>query len=121
MKTLEQLIDIYCEGWSAPTPADRERLIRTVLTSDATYCDPRTSGELAIPELLEHIAAVHAGRPGARVIRTSKVDAHHGFARFHWCVEMPDGSRLPEGIDIVTVTVDGQKLTKILGFFGPLQ
>ena len=117
--TLDELIDRYCAAWSAPDPAERERLLRETLTDDATYTDPRTA-PVTRAGLLEHIARVLASRPGARVLRTSAVDVHHGLARFHWCVELPDGTRLPEGIDVVELSDDGRQLRRVVGFFGPL-
>jgi hypothetical protein len=117
--TIEALIDQYCLGWSDPQASERARLIRASLTDEATYCDPRAD-RLGIEALLDHIARVHVTRPGARVVRTSRVDAHHGLARFHWRVEMPDGTALPEGIDFVELSADGTKLARIVGFFGPL-
>jgi len=120
MNVLEHLIDTYCDGWSASKPEERERLIRAALADDATYCDPRANS-LPIPNLLEHISEVQAKRPGARVVRTSVVDVHHSFARFHWHVVLPDGTTLPEGLDVVELSPDGKHIQKILGFFGPLQ
>jgi len=118
MQPYADLIDRYCEGWSAPDPADRERLLRETLAEDAIYCDPRADN-LNVGELLQHIANVQASRPGAKVIRTSLVDGHHNLARFHWCVVLPDGTRLPEGIDVVEFA--DEKIRRIIGFFGPLQ
>lgn len=117
--TLDDLIDTYCAGWSAEDPAERERLFRRTLSESATYCDPRTP-PLRIPALCDYVAGIRAARPGSRVVRTSRVDAHHGFARFHWHVVLADGTKLPEGIDVVRVSADGTKLVEILGFFGPL-
>jgi hypothetical protein len=99
---------------------EREQLIRSALTDDATYCDPRAN-RLDIPRLLEHISNVHQSRPGATVRRTSNVDAHHGLARFHWHVVMPDGTTLPEGIDFIELSPDGTRIARVVGFFGPLR
>ncbi|MFP8836297.1 hypothetical protein ACLIJR_18700 [Hydrogenophaga sp. XSHU_21] len=120
MNTIEHLIDTYCAGWATSTPEDRERLIRATLADDATYCDPKTN-HLAIPDLLEHISGVQAKRPGAKVVRTSAVDVHHGFARFHWHVALPDGTTLLEGLDVLELSSDGKRIQRVLGFFGPLQ
>lgn len=120
MAKLEHLIDTYCMGWSDPSAEIRERHIRASLSDDSWYCDPRTGHRLDIAALLVHIAAVQASRPGATVLRTSLVDAHHKWARFAWHVVLLDGTTLPEGIDIVELSDDGAKLKSVLGFFGPL-
>ena len=120
MSDLEHLVDQYCEGWSCPSPEAREALIRRSLTGDATYTDPRADS-LNVPGLLEHIARIQQSRPGAKVIRTSAVDSHHGLARFNWHVVLPDGTTLPEGIDVIELSADGARIRSIIGFFGPLR
>ena len=113
------LVDAYCRAWSDPDPAQREKLIQQALSPDATYTDPRADCRNP-QELLAHIANILAARPGARIMLTSQVDVHHKVARFHWQVVMPDGTKLPEGIDFVEFTPDGSKIARIVGFFGPL-
>ncbi len=116
--SLEQLIDTYCAAWSEPDPAQRERILKPVWAEQATYTDPRA--DLAgLAELVAHIGRILAGRPGAKIIRTSAVDSHHGWARFAWRVVQADGTMLPEGIDLAEISGDG-KIVRIVGFFGPL-
>jgi hypothetical protein len=116
--SLERLIDAYCAAWSEPDAGRRDAILAEVWADDATYTDPR--GRAAgRSELSALIAAILAGRPGAKVVRTSAVDAHHGVARFAWRVVQADGAMLPEGIDFAEVGGDG-KLARITGFFGPL-
>ncbi len=115
---LERLIDAYCAVWNEPDPVRRQRTLDEIWAENATYTDPRAhlTGSTA---LVEHIGKILAGRPGARIIRTTVVDFHHGLVRFGWRVVQADGTLLPEGIDIAEVT-DGPKLLRIIGFFGPL-
>lgn len=119
MTELERLVDQYCEGWSHPLAQAREALIRGCLTDDAAYTDPHAD-HLGISELLDHIARIQQSRPGSRIVRTSAVDSHHGLARFHWHVVLPDGTTLPEGIDVIELSADGTRIRRITGFFGPL-
>ncbi|MDD9237224.1 nuclear transport factor 2 family protein [Enterobacter roggenkampii] len=116
--SIEAIIDRYCEAWSDPEPAARAAALAEVWAQDARYTDPRADA-YGTEALLEHIASVLAQRPGARVVRTSAVQLHHGFARFAWQVIEADGTRLPEGLDIAMVGEDG-RITQIIGFFGPL-
>ena len=113
------LVDRYALAWSDPDPARRRALLADVLTQGATYTDPRVHAE-SPGALALHIDRVLAERPGARVLRTSGVDVHHGMARFAWHVVQADGSTLPEGIDVVWLNADGTRLERIVGFFGPL-
>jgi hypothetical protein len=84
-----------------------------------TYTDPSVHAANT-EDLLTHIATVQARRPGSKVQRTSRVDVHHGVARFAWHVVQADGSNLPEGLDIAFLSPDGATIERIIGFFGPL-
>ncbi len=66
-----------------------------------------------------HIGNILAGRPGARIIRTSVLDFHHGLVRFGWRVVQADGTVLPEGLDVAEIS-DDMRILRIIGFFGPL-
>ena len=115
---LEQLIDTYCEAWSEPNPVQRVRILQAIWDPDATYTDPRTH-TTGIEQLSAHIGKILSGRPGAKVVRTSAVDTHHGLVRFAWRVVQVDGTMLPEGIDFAEISSE-RKLLRIVGFFGPL-
>ncbi len=113
------LIDRYCDVWSEPEEVQRRALLSAVWASGATYTDPTVYAATA-EELLSHIAKVLTRRPGAKVRRTSAVNSHHNMARFAWQVVQADGSTLPEGLDIAWISPDGQKIERIIGFFGPI-
>ncbi|MDR7224742.1 nuclear transport factor 2 family protein [Aminobacter aminovorans] len=116
---ITSLIDRYCAVWNEPDEEQRKALLEAVWAERATYIDPRadTAGADA---LLAHIAKVRAGRPGAKIVRTTAVDLHHGVARFGWRVVEADGTPLPEGIDFVELAPDGKRIARIIGFFGPM-
>ena len=116
--SLLQLIDTYCAAWNEPDESRRRDVLRSVWSEGATYTDPTVHASGA-EELLAHIGAVRARRPGAKVVRTSGLDEHHGLVRFAWRVVQADGSLLPEGIDFAEISPEG-KLRRIVGFFGPL-
>src|SRR5690349_15992163 len=115
---LEQLIDTYCSAWNEPDPKRRDEIIRVVWNEAGTYIDP-TAKLVGRKELSDHIGIVLAQYVGARVIRTSTIDAHHGMLRFAWKMTLPDGKSLPEGIDFGEIASDG-RLQRIVGFFGSL-
>lgn len=116
--SLDRTIDAYFAAWNEPDVVRRKQMLHDVLAENATYTDPR--GHAAGPEELSSlIGRVLASRPGAKVVRTSLVDSHHGLARFGWRVVQADGTMLPEGIDFAEVADNG-RILRIVGFFGPL-
>jgi SnoaL-like domain len=115
---LTKLIDAYCAVWNESDPVQRKRLLSQLWATNATYTDPSVHAATA-DELLAHIAEVQARRPGAKVVRTSAVDEHHGLARFTWHVVQADASTLREGLDIAEISPDGT-IQRIAGFFGTL-
>ncbi|RWQ62637.1 hypothetical protein [Mesorhizobium sp.] len=116
---LTLLIDSYCAAWSDENAQQRRALLSSVWSDGATYTDP-TVHATGAEELLAHIAGVLAKHPGARILRTSDVDVHHGIARFAWKFVMPDGSSFPEGLNIAFLDSSQKRITRIVGFFGPL-
>lgn len=114
-----ELVDRYCAVWNEPDVERRAALMAAVWAEGAAYTDPRAD-TMGAGELLAHIATVRASRPGAKIMRTTAVDLHHGIARFGWRVVEADGTPLPEGIDIVFLNEDGSLIERIVGFFGPL-
>jgi len=116
---LEQIIDLYAAAWGEADADRRLDMLRQTLAPDATYTDP-TVHAAGLEALNRHITGVLAKRPGARVVRTSAVDAHHDMARFTWHVELADGTTRPPGIDFVDVDPASCRMTRIIGFFGPL-
>lgn len=114
------LIDRYCQVWTEVDTDRRSELPAGVWATGATYTDPSTHA-VGAAELLAHIAKVQAKRPGARVLRTSEVDLHHGVVRFAWQVVQGDGVVLPEGLDLAFLIPDGAKIGRVIGFFGPLR
>lgn len=117
--SLTQLIDTYCASWSDQDAERRRTLLSSVWGDGATYTDPTVHAGGG-DELLAHIAGIQARYPGARIFRTSTVDVHHGIARFAWKFVLPDGSSFPEGLDIAFLDADQARITRIIGFFGPL-
>jgi len=113
---LNRLVDTYCAAWSTESPEQRRGLLLSVWADGATYTDPTVHADDA-DELLAHIARVRSGMPGARILRSGDVDGHHGMARFAWTFVMPDGSSPGEGLDIVFLDADQQRLTRVIGFF----
>jgi len=117
--SLTLLVDTYCAAWSSESAEQRRALLLPLWGEGATYTDP-TVHAVGAEQLLAHIAGIQARHPGARILRTSDVDIHHGVARFTWKFVMPDGTLPPEGLDIAFVDADHKRISRIIGFFGSL-
>ena len=117
--SIEATVDAYCACWTEMPLREREACLTELLAPDVVYTDPSVETR-GLAELAAHIARVVAERPGSRVLRTTSIDVHHGIARFGWCLEKADGTRLPAGLDVVW-TDEAGRLSRILGFFGPLR
>lgn len=115
---LEELITLYCDAWGEPDPARRHPMLQRVWAENGTYTDP-TVHMTGSNALVEYIGKVLKKYPGARIVRTSAVDTHHGMVRFTWRMALADGKTLAEGIDFGELSSEGQ-LRRIVGFFGQL-
>jgi hypothetical protein len=112
------LITDYADAWCEPNPAARKALLDRCWAEDGTYTDP-TADIAGRQQLVEHIGGFFERFPGARIARTSAVDAHHGMLRFTWRMVLSDGQVFTEGIDFGRLSPDG-RLAGIVGFFGPV-
>ncbi|TYC67252.1 nuclear transport factor 2 family protein [Stappia sp. BW2] len=118
--TLEETIDIYCAAWSERDPSRRQDLLGRSVTDGIRYTDPGTD-VVGIAALVDHISGVLSKSAGAKIVRTSGIDTHHGAARFAWQMVKADGTTLPEGLDVVWINEETGKLKTVLGFFGALR
>ena len=118
-EALEMLVDRYCAAWNTPDGAERRMILRSVLTGGGFYTDPSVHA-VGIDALATHIDGVVTRNPGARISRTSAIDAHHEVLRFLWSNRLTDGRVLRDGVDFCTIASDG-RFRSIVGFFGPVQ
>ena len=116
----EEIIDRYCHVWSEPDAERRAALLASVWSDHATYSDPAVH-DLGATELLAHIARMQVARPGARILRSTAVDAHHGVARFGFEVRGEDGTILRQGVDVVFFSDSRTRIERVIGFFGALK
>lgn len=115
---LDDIVDTYCAAWNAADAAERNRLLRVVLTAEARYSDPLVQ-DLDRAALIAHIGMLLERFPGSTIRRNTVVDSHHGWLRFGFVRLAGDGSVMREGVDICQLG-EGGRLHRITGFFGPL-
>ena len=117
MADVQEIVAAYAAAWNEPDTAARRRALERAWAEGGIYSDPtaRVEGRDA---LVAHIGGFHAQMPGARILLTSGIDAHHGAIRFTWALRAGDGTIVTEGIDFGELADDG-RLRRITGFFGP--
>lgn len=114
---MSDTIRSYMAAWNEPDEDARRKLLDEAWTDDGEYSDP--TAEVAGREaLVSHIGRFMEQMPGFRVVGTSGIDTHHGFARFTWGMDDASGARILDGIDFVELARDG-RIGRITGFFGP--
>jgi len=113
MTGIDAVIDRYFAIWNETDPDRRRQLIAETWTEDASYLDPllRGNGRGGIEAMT---AGFHAQFPGARVARTSAIDAHHDRVRFGFAIGPEGGPPLAGGVDVGVVA--GDRLRAITGF-----
>jgi hypothetical protein len=117
--TIVNTIDMHLQAYAMADPARRGELVAAAWNADGQLLDPPLEGRgwAEISALADIVLTHYAGH---RFVRTTAVDAHHGFARYGWDLTGPDGTVAVSGIDVVQFDDDG-KLFRIVGFFGPLE
>ncbi|XSC42073.1 nuclear transport factor 2 family protein [Bradyrhizobium sp. RDT10] len=114
---ITETVTQYMAAWNESNDTARGALLEQCWSDGAVYLDPTVS--LAGRDALgAHIAAVQAGRPGARLEFMSGIDVHHNVVRFLWRLVRADGTCGDTSIDFGEIGADG-RLVRIVGFFGP--
>ena len=116
--TLSVAVDTHLKAYCEPDPATRAELLAAVWAPTGALFDPPFEGEGldAIAAMTDVVLTHYAGHTFRR---TTDIDAHHTFARYGWELVAPDGTVAVTGTDIVEIDAEG-RLTRIVGFFGPL-
>lgn len=117
---LNEVIDRYCESWSAADSQLRSEILASIWAEGASYSDP-TAHVTGRQALLDLIASAHERFPDARIVRTSDIDSHHDSVRFSWALTSRGKPIIPDGLDFVLLNSEGSKIERVIGFFGPLK
>lgn len=106
----------YADAWNETDADKRMALLEASWAEAGVYVDPTVelSGRKA---LSDHIAAMQAKRPGARIVLASGTDEHHGQLRLRWRLDSSDGVQGAESVDFGMLDQDG-RLYRVVGFFG---
>jgi hypothetical protein len=116
--SLDDTIDTHLDGYCEPDRERRVELLTEAWTPAGRLVDPPLEGS-GIDAIVELVDAVLVHYPQHRFVRTTEIDAHHGFARYGWALVDPEGTAAVTGTDIAEFGADG-KLVSVIGFFGDL-
>ncbi|MEO7371441.1 MAG: nuclear transport factor 2 family protein [Ilumatobacteraceae bacterium] len=116
---ITEAIDRHLEAYALADAESRDAIVAELWTADGELLDPPLEGRghSEISALADVVVAHYAGH---RFVRTTSVDAHHGFARYGWNLSGPDGTIAVSGTDVAQFD-DAGKLLRVVGFFGPLE
>ena len=118
-RSVTENIDLHLEAYALDDAARRDSLVAAAWNAEGELLDPPLEGHgrAEISALADVVLTHYAGH---KFVRTTAVDAHHGFARYGWDLRAPDGTNAVSGIDVVQFDEAG-KLLRVVGFFGPLE
>ncbi|WP_158799805.1 isomerase [Pedobacter sp. L105] len=123
---------VWCHSLSANNYANNRRINRAIWksqehsgigkykscwTQESTYVDSQNGPVKGLDGLAGLINGFHEQMPGQQIQQRSKVDAHHNGGRFSWENIQDNGEKI-EGMDYFEYN-DQNKITRIIGFFGP--
>ena len=109
-------VETFFAAWSEVDDAARSDMMKTVVSEEIVYADPRTEEALeglgAVAEYVGMFAKTAAGATASVI----KYDAHHGIARVTVEFKMPDG-RTQHGQYFVQPSGDAP-IQRMIGFVG---
>ena len=115
--TYPNSLDHMLAAWNESDPSMVRSHLERALASGVEFIDPSVVTH-GLDEFEANVHNVQAGLAGATYSRTSGVDSHHRLHRYSWQISR-DGGIVVTGFDVTEVDGDG-KVTRVLGFFGPL-
>ncbi len=110
-------LDHMLAAWNEADPSKIRGHLERALAEEIEFIDPSVVTR-GIDEFEANVRNVQAALPGAEYSRTSGVDSHHGLFRYSWQISR-DGEALLPGFDVTSIDEEG-RVTRVLGFFGPL-
>jgi hypothetical protein len=115
--SLESIVDSHLAAYCEPDARSRLEVLARIWNQEGRLVDPPLESR-GYQGVSEQAAAVLQQFPGHRFVRTTPVDHHHEFARYGWALRNAVGEEVLQGVDFLTLDVDG-RIHKVVGFFGP--
>ena len=110
------LVDQWFAAWSEPDATVRDAAVGRTVAPTIIMRDQFSAIE-GLPDLVEHLAAVHRFMPGMRITREGAIRQCQGMALADWIARSANGQEQGRGTNVFTLTPDG-RLDGVTGFWG---
>lgn len=117
MATYPESFDHMLAAWNEPDSSLVRGHLELALAPGVRFVDPSID-VTGIDGFEANVHEVQDRIPGAIYSRTSGVDSHNGFYRYHWAIHK-DGELLVPGFDVTQADESG-RVVCVIGFFGPV-
>jgi len=111
----ETAVDRWFGAWSEPDAAIRGDAIVKLVSPAITMRDAFSAIE-GLPDLIEHLSAVHRFMPGMTLARDGAVRQCQGTAIADWIATGATGQEQGRGTNVFTLTADG-RVESVTGFW----
>ena len=118
MSTYPKSFARMLDAWNERDLTRVREHLDAALAADVVFIDP-TIETRGIEEFEKNVRDFRAKYPAAILRRSSVVDSHHNLHRYSWEIVINSQVFLI-GFDVTETNAEG-KVTRVLGFFGPLQ
>ena len=110
------VIDQWFAAWSEPDATVRNDAVHRMAAPAVSMRD-RFSAIDGLPDLIEHLAAVHRFMPGVRMTRDGAIRQCQGMALADWIARGANGQEQGRGTNVFTLTPEG-RIDSVTGFWG---
>ncbi|USG62265.1 hypothetical protein NBZ79_04645 [Sneathiella marina] len=110
-------LDHMLAAWNEPDSSLVRGHLEQALSPGIRFVDPSID-VTGIEGFEINVHDVHTKIPGAVYSRTSGVDFHHGFYRYHWAIHQ-NHKLVMSGFDVAEIDETG-RVALVIGFFGPV-
>ena len=110
------VVDQWFAAWSEPDAAVRNDTVHRITAPGVSMRD-RFSAIDGLPDLIEHLAAVHRFMPGMTLTRDGAIRQCQGMALADWIARSSEGQERGRGTNVFTLTPD-RRIDGVTGFWG---
>lgn len=117
MSTYPKSFDAMFAAWNERDLSKVRDHLEQALSPDVEFIDP-TIITRGIDEFEQNVREFRTKYPQADIRRSANLDSHHQLHRYSWEISVNSKVFLM-GMDVTETNAQG-KVTRVLGFFGPL-